>query len=347
MVAIYLLANAILILNRSKRHYALKILDSDFYGEGGGNCSLFELEVMEKMAEVSSSSNHPGKDHVAHMVDHFDISGPTGTHICMVFRLLGASIVKQTTEAQTQQLPARTVKQITRQLLQALDFIHTECNIIHTDISPQNICLELADPQSVVAETHADREGNIELKTPSLLNANEVNVRLNDFGIACFFDRHLTDNISPPLLRAPEVTLGAPWDAKVDIFSLGALVLQFITGQLPFPGKGERNTRWCHESDRLAQLIGNFGGEPAVVLDNGDRTKEFLSNGVDLTGVKEGVDPALLEHYVVGNTMGKNGETDLLLQEVPVLCDLLRKMLATDPRRRESAGVLLIHPWLQ
>lgn len=300
---------------------------------------------MQRIAKVSSTSSHPGKEHVAQIVDSFDATGPGGRHVCMVFVLLGSSIAKQATETQTKHIPAHGVKQIAKQLLLALDFIHSECQVIHTDISPQNICIDLADPRMLVEEARADADGNIEIRTPSIINTSELfNVRLNDFGIACFTDRHLTDSISPPLLRAPEITLGAPWDEKVDIFNLGALLLQFITAQLPFPGKGERNTRWCHESDRLKQLIENFGGVPDVVLQDADRAEEFAGNGVDLAGKTRRIgDGRALDHWVAGNTIG----TGLGVKEVPLLCDFLRRMLATDPRRREPAGVLLGHPWLK
>lgn len=41
---------------------------------------------------------------------------------------------------------------------------------------------------------------------------------------ASWTDKHLSDRIQPPILRAPEVTLGAPWGPSVDIWNLGCLV---------------------------------------------------------------------------------------------------------------------------
>lgn len=328
---------------RNDDHAALKILNSDFYN---GKHEIFELEVMEKVTEVASTSTHPGKDHVATLLDHFELNGPTGKHVCMVYRLLGEDIAAQTTRAKIEHLPYRAVKQITRQLLEALDFCHTECGVIHTDISPQNICIELADPVGAVAAAKPDSSGRIELATPSLIRAeHHINVRLNDFGIACFLDRHLTDNISPPLLRAPEITLGAPWDQSVDIFNLGALLLQFLTGQLPFPGRGERNKAGCDESDRLSQLIKTFGGEPDVVLANADRAKEFDKKGVDLRRRLTIGSQTSLEKFLFENATGKS-VIDTPSEEVVPICNLLRRMLATDPRKRESAKMLLQHPWL-
>jgi serine/threonine-protein kinase SRPK3 len=38
-----------------------------------------------------------------------------------------------------------------------------------------------------------------------------LNIALSDWGVASFTNRHLTEEIQPPLLRAPEVLLGASW----------------------------------------------------------------------------------------------------------------------------------------
>jgi serine/threonine-protein kinase SRPK3 len=38
-----------------------------------------------------------------------------------------------------------------------------------------------------------------------------LNIALSDWGVASFTNRHLTEEIQPPLFRAPEVLLGASW----------------------------------------------------------------------------------------------------------------------------------------
>lgn len=298
---------------------------------------------MERIAQVSPKSSHPGRDCVSQIVDDFEVVGPTGKHVCMVYQLLGANIAKQSTQAQMQHLPYHAVKQITRQLLQALDFLHTECGVIHTDISPSNICIELPDPEAAVTAAKADKTGQVDLTTPSLIKEKNIRVRLNDFGIACFVDRHLTDEISPPLLRAPEITLGAPWDQGVDIFNLGALMLQFLTGQLPFPGRGDKNHA---EGDRLSQLIKSFGGEPDIVIQNADRAEEFSKKGVDLRRAPTISAETSLEDFVAEHATGPSRQQDMPNEDIATVCNMLRRMLATDPMKRESAKELLRHPWL-
>jgi len=85
------------------------------------------------------------------------------------------------------------------------------------------------------------------ITTPLLTEMDEIRVRIIDFGVCRLFffcltlfsglskvtnfpltaswvNQHLSDQIQSPHLRAPEVTLGAPWSTGVDIWSLGCLV---------------------------------------------------------------------------------------------------------------------------
>lgn len=52
----------------------------------------------------------------------------------------------------------------------------------------------------------------------------ELRIRIVDFGVSSWTDKHLSDRIQSPALRAPEATIGAPWGTAVDIWSLGCLV---------------------------------------------------------------------------------------------------------------------------
>lgn len=54
------------------------------------------------------------------------------------------------------------VKQITKQVLLGLDYLHRECGIIHTDLKPENVLIEIGDVESIVRQYVADPTG----KTP-------------------------------------------------------------------------------------------------------------------------------------------------------------------------------------
>jgi serine/threonine-protein kinase SRPK3 len=308
----------------------LKILNSDFYN---GHHQIFELEVMQKVTAVSNHSSHPGRHHVTHLKNHFEIEGPSGKHVCLVMPLLGDSIAEKATTGHLNRIHPSTVRRIAKQILEALDFLHRECGVIHTDLQPSNI---LKDDQGQ-SPAEIDELVRTHSSGPDLDDPN-MQFRLNDLGIACFVDQHLTDSIQSEYLRAPEITLEAPWDPSVDIFSLGCLLFQFVTGDLPFVGRPGPGV--SADQDRIATLVSCFGPIPNVVLDNANRGKEFQNESVNGHGF-----PVSLETMVGQSFAGDMSR--MPIDELESFCDFLRKMLASDPRERERADALLVHPWLQ
>ena len=92
----------------------------------------------------------------------------------------------------------------------ALDYAHGE-NVVHRDIKPANIMYE--------AETG--------------------NVKLTDFGIARITDSSKTKTgmvLGTPSYMSPEQLSGKKVDGRSDLFSLGVMLYQMSTGQLPFTG---------------------------------------------------------------------------------------------------------------
>nr|XP_058153113.1 SRSF protein kinase 2 isoform X2 [Dasypus novemcinctus] len=134
---------------QGKRFVAMKVVKSaQHYTE----TALDEIKLLKCVRE--SDPSDPNKDMVVQLIDDFKISGMNGIHVCMVFEVLGHHLLKWIIKSNYQGLPVRCVKSIIRQVLQGLDYLHSKCKIIHTDIKPENIlmCVDDAYVRRMAAE---------------------------------------------------------------------------------------------------------------------------------------------------------------------------------------------------
>ena len=65
-----------------------------------------------------------------------------GTHVCMVFEVLGHNLLKFIIRNNYQGMPLQNVKIMMKQVLEGLHYLHTKCQIIHTDIKPENVIIK-------------------------------------------------------------------------------------------------------------------------------------------------------------------------------------------------------------
>ncbi len=136
-----------------------------------------------------------------------------------------------------ERLPLRMACEVILQMADALHYIHSE-GIVHGDIKPDNILLR--------------RAGRSELR--------RWNVCLLDFGLARSHqatndDEHIEGT---PAYMAPEIICGEPLREAADIYSLGILAYQLVTGRPPFLG-GLREVMTQHLKDApkpLAEVLG-------------------------------------------------------------------------------------------
>uniref|UniRef100_A0A3P9MKN8 non-specific serine/threonine protein kinase n=1 Tax=Oryzias latipes TaxID=8090 RepID=A0A3P9MKN8_ORYLA len=123
-----------------KNFVAMKVVKSaQHYTE----TALDEIKLLRCVRE--SDPGDPNKDMVVQLIDDFKISGVNGIHVCMVFEVLGHHLLKWIIKSNYQGLPLQCVKSIIRQVLQGLDYLHSKCKIIHTDIKPENILMCVDD----------------------------------------------------------------------------------------------------------------------------------------------------------------------------------------------------------
>ena len=130
---------------RMNRHVALKIVKSaPRYTE----TAIDEIKLLQRLIASSTpptapspsnpnpppspSHTHAGRSHVISFLDHFRHKGPNGTHVCMVFEVLGENLLGLIKRHQNKGVPMGVCKQIAKQILLGLDYMHRCCGVIHT-----------------------------------------------------------------------------------------------------------------------------------------------------------------------------------------------------------------------
>lgn len=159
----------------------------------------------ERETEIGRRLDHPGIIKIVPV--EFDKSRP---YIVMEF-LDGRTLEQYMREVRP--VPMTTALTIASRLADALAYLHHN-GVIHRDLKPQNIML-----------------------------CNDGSLRIMDFGIAKAAElRRLTfGGFSPtmgtPDYMAPEQVKGKRGDERTDIYSLGAILYEMLTGRVPFDGQ--------------------------------------------------------------------------------------------------------------
>ena len=101
-----------------------------------------------------SDEMDPYRERCVQLLDDFKISGVNGTHVCMVFEVLGHNLLKFIIRSNYQGIPLYNVKLIMKQVFEGLHYLHSKCKIIHTDIKPENvlICVDEGHIRKIAAD---------------------------------------------------------------------------------------------------------------------------------------------------------------------------------------------------
>ncbi|KFX99303.1 hypothetical protein V490_01849 [Pseudogymnoascus sp. VKM F-3557] len=292
-----------------------------------------EADIYTHLQRTLPSSEHEGRAYVRRLHEAFELDGPDGKHWCLVHPPLGVSMREWQETFPGQAFPVEILRGLVRSLLLALDCLHEEGGVIHTDIQATNILLTLPtthplDEFAEVENSHPSahktvddrrtiyRSRRLSLSSPSELNSQDSLdsidkppgvPTLTDFGLAVQ-DAHAPHAgvIQPLMFRAPEVILRMPWDGRADIWNLGVLMWQLKFDQHLFNGETE--------GEQLRHMIAALGMPPSVW--KGEQ--------------------------VIPHPLGKSLEGE----EEEAFLDLLKGMVRWVPEERKSARELLEHPWL-
>ncbi|RLV96247.1 Protein kinase dsk1 [Spathaspora sp. JA1] len=163
--------------NDKQCHVAVKVVRSaKHYTE----TAIDEIKLLDKV--TTSDIQHPGHQHVIQLLDTFTHKGPNGIHVVMVFEVLGENLLGLIRRYKHRGIPIVFVKQIAKQLLAALDFLHRSCGVIHTDLKPENILIEIGDVEAIVRIVEReDMKRKLQRKLSKLSTTNLKASPLNSY----------------------------------------------------------------------------------------------------------------------------------------------------------------------
>ena len=174
------------------------------------------LARFQREAQAAGRLNHPN------IVSIYDFGEDAGVwYIAM--EIVSGRELKEYFEA-NERFSTADVVRILSQILAALGYSH-KLGVVHRDVKPSNIFL-LKDGTAKVA----------------------------DFGIAHLESSDLTQVgtvLGTPAYMSPEQILGLPVDGRSDLFSVGVILYQFLTGERPFQGNATITMRKVLEEDPL------------------------------------------------------------------------------------------------
>jgi len=191
-----------------EKRLALKVLRDDYSSRP---------EVVARFRQEAKSASRIGNEHIVDISDFGET--PNGASYFVMELLDGEDLANVLAREGT--LPLSRAADIVTQCARALAAAHTK-GIVHRDMKPENIFL-------------TEREGRPDF------------VKIMDFGIAKMSDietagqpgRKLTKTgmiFGTPEYMSPEQAAGKSLDHRVDIYALGVIFFELLTGRVPFSG---------------------------------------------------------------------------------------------------------------
>lgn len=295
----------------TKRTVAIKIIRAI---EKYRDAAMIEIEILETLRK-----NDPnGKTPCIQLLSWFDYKD----HICMVFDRYGPSLFDFIRKNHYIGFDLHHVKSFAYQLLKSVAFLH-DLTLIHTDLKPENILLV----------SNAYKLSPYSSTTMTKVPVN-TDIKLIDFGSATFDSHHHTAIISTRHYRAPEVILGLGWTYPADMWSIGCILVELLTGDAIFQ---------THENrEHLALMEITCGRIPYWMIQKADPSaKKYFDSRGDLVwpGKTKRNERHLQNQYSLKELIApKTKQEDLFY-------DLCEKLLIYDPDKRLSAKESLSHPF--
>lgn len=282
-----------------KRIVALKLLAPE-RADDPAFAARFEIE-----AQALAALNHP------HIVSIYDFGHSHGFYSLIMEFVDGVNLRQA---MKTGQLTPEQALAIVPPICEALQYAHMH-GIVHRDIKPENLLL--------------DREGR---------------VKIADFGLAKMLDIHsdLADDhesqpAGTPQYMAPEQTTQRMTDHRVDIYSLGVVLYEMLTGKLPetMPEAPSRKVRVDIKIDEI--VLRALKSKPELRYQTAQEFGNEVETLVNMKGsAEEPVKP--IEAVEPGN------RATWIPEQLPLVKQIQQNMTQTE-KHESFARVLLFALW--
>lgn len=182
-------------------------------------------------AELAARLDHPL------LVPVYEV-GVQGPWLYIVMRFCdGDTLTEWSSEQRGTITPAQAAR-VTKQIADAIAYGHSH-GVVHRDLKPANIGV------ISTAETRRDEPVNpsdVSAYSPVDPQPGDPEIRVFDFGLSCGAEMHLRDtrtslSIGTPLYMAPEQLRGSDVTPAADVYSIGTILYELLTGTCPFEAK--------------------------------------------------------------------------------------------------------------
>ncbi|EPS34067.1 hypothetical protein PDE_09029 [Penicillium oxalicum 114-2] len=304
-------------------------------------------------------------------MDDFEVSGPEGKHLCLVYEPMREPLWIFQTRFVDRKIPLPIAKAYIYFLLVGLNYLHSECKAVHTGILTDFI--QRRQPMQYKVDNESGRHIYRCYNDFGPLDANHIKnmiPKLADFGLAARLDKLCPRNgiageqlgiypIQPDYYRAPEVILGCGWDSKADIWNFGVLLWNILGNKALF--QQVHNTNGQYDAKSHAEMIALVGSPPEALLAKSKAMSEHnwpesvtndtgaLCNNAQefFGGPFFNAKGQFCYNELIPSRTLKDTISFLEKRDQQQFLSFVRDMLTWLPEKRKSARELMEHPFLK
>lgn len=297
-------------------------------GRGRGESDYVAIKIVRSVrryhdsatieANIVEGVNRRGGRGISHCVN-LHTSFTWNSHYCLVFENLGPSLYDFLKKHNYCGFPMICVRDFTKQLLEALEFMHS-FGLIHTDLKPENILL--LNYREVPYKWHGR----------TYMIPESTKVKIIDFGGATYDSEKKSSVVNTRQYRAPEVILGLGWSMPSDLWSAGCILVELYLGELLFA---------THDNlEHLALIEKIVAPFPQRILSRA-KNSQLVEDAFDRNGKHRmgRVLPPESAAYV----QKMRPLESIVLPEDSRFLDLIRMLLVINPYDRASAHSCVRH----